>query len=565
MSQSTPSQRPPPRDAALAAVFGAVDFARLTAARVLMVGAGGIGCELLKNLVLSGFRTIHVVDLDTIDLSNLNRQFLFQRQHVKKSKAHVAKEAALRFNPAADVTSYHESIFAPEFSVSWFASFDIVLNALDNLQARRHVNLMCLAANVPNLTHCYECEPKPTPKTFPVCTIRSTPSAPIHCIVWAKNYLFNKLFGEDDEDSEIKEGADEDKEELEKLKREANELKVLRNAIGNDGFGRSVLEKIYVADVERLVSMTDMWKFRKPPTPLALGTKELGGGGVKFENDIKRNHNVWSVKENLNVFLDSAKLLGDRLLQLRLDDASAALSFDKDDEEVMDFITAATNLRAHVFGIELLSRFKAKEMAGNIIPAIATTNAIIAGLIVLEAFKILAGRWKDCQNTFLVYGGKRSQLISGEKPPDKAADECAVCRNGFLSLTADVDKLTLGAFVKDILKSDKSLGLKGEISLSEGGRLLYDDDFDDSAEMTLSALGVTHGKNLIVIHDGDDDASNFNINFFIEHKNGISPMLSGDRTFPPRPKRPTEDEQDGGPDAQKQKVALEDDSDIEIL
>ena len=54
-----------------------------------MIGAGGIGCELLKNLVLTGFGEIHIVDLDTIDLSNLNRQFLFRHEHIKKSKALV--------------------------------------------------------------------------------------------------------------------------------------------------------------------------------------------------------------------------------------------------------------------------------------------------------------------------------------------------------------------------------------------------------------------------------------------------------------------------------------------
>lgn len=76
----------------------------LSQSRVLLVGAGGIGCELLKNLVLTGFGEVHIIDLDTIDLSNLNRQFLFRHEHIKKPKALVrlvtSPSAVLRSLPS---------------------------------------------------------------------------------------------------------------------------------------------------------------------------------------------------------------------------------------------------------------------------------------------------------------------------------------------------------------------------------------------------------------------------------------------------------------------------------
>ena len=107
-----------------------------------------------------------------------------------------------------------------EYSTSFFKQFTLVMNALDNKTARSHVNRMCLAAEVPLIesgtagylgqvtvikkgkSECYDCIPKPGQKSFPGCTIRNTPSEPIHCIVWAK-HLFNQLFGEADPDEDV--------------------------------------------------------------------------------------------------------------------------------------------------------------------------------------------------------------------------------------------------------------------------------------------------------------------------------------------------------------------------
>lgn len=65
------------------------------------------------------------------------------------TKPQVAKESAAKFNPNVDIIAYHDNIKDSRFNVAWFQSFRIVFNALDNLDARRHVNKMCLAANVP--------------------------------------------------------------------------------------------------------------------------------------------------------------------------------------------------------------------------------------------------------------------------------------------------------------------------------------------------------------------------------------------------------------------------------
>jgi ubiquitin-like 1-activating enzyme E1 B len=206
--------------------------------KLLVVGAGGIGCELLKNLILTGFNNIEIIDLDTIELSNLNRQFLFQKCHVGKPKALIARQSVLKYDTNATIIAHHDSVMSTKYNVEYFKQFSLVLNALDNKAARSHVNRLCLAANKPLIesgsagymgqitliqkgkTECYDCLPKPAQKTFPGCTIRNTPSESIHCIVWAK-HLFNQLFGAEDPDEAVSPDG-EDPENMGTLQKHSN-------------------------------------------------------------------------------------------------------------------------------------------------------------------------------------------------------------------------------------------------------------------------------------------------------------------------------------------------------
>ena len=84
-------------------VLGRDAYTLLKDAKVLMVGAGGIGCELLKNLVCSGFSNITVVDMDTIELSNLNRQFLLPKTTLESQRPSPPAKLSSHYIQQSDV------------------------------------------------------------------------------------------------------------------------------------------------------------------------------------------------------------------------------------------------------------------------------------------------------------------------------------------------------------------------------------------------------------------------------------------------------------------------------
>ena len=107
-------------------------------AKLLVIGAGGLGCEILKNLALCGFKNVFVIDLDTIELSNLNRQFLFRKNDIGKFKAEVATNLIKSKFPHMDIKWDNKKV--QQYETSFFKDFHVIIGGLDNLEARRWLN-----------------------------------------------------------------------------------------------------------------------------------------------------------------------------------------------------------------------------------------------------------------------------------------------------------------------------------------------------------------------------------------------------------------------------------------
>lgn len=138
------------------------------------------------------------------------------------------------------------------------------------------------------------------------------------------------------------------------------------------------------------------------------------------------------------------------------------------------------------------------EMAGNIIPAIATTNAIISGLIVLQALHLLRKSYHALKNVHLQFKPTVPLSSITLSPPNL---QCGVCRDVYSQILCDPARVTL----REVIDGLRPAGTEDrEVSTYEDKRMLSDPDFDDNLERTLESLSVTAGKFLsIVDEDGE--------------------------------------------------------------
>ncbi|KAG2587941.1 NEDD8-activating enzyme E1 catalytic subunit-like [Panicum virgatum] len=353
---------------------------------VLVVGAGGLGCELLKDLALSGFKKLHVIDMDTIDVSNLNRQFLFRVQDVGKSKAEVAAKRVMERVSGVNIEPHFCRIEDKE--IEFYSQFHIIVLGLDSIEARSYINSVACGfleydsndnpleetvkpmvdggtegfkgharVIIPGTTPCFECNIWlfPPQVKFPLCTLAETPRTAAHCIEYAHLIKWDEIH---------------------------------------------------------------------PGKP-----------------------------------------------------------FDADDAEHMQWIYSEALKRAELFGISGVTYSLTQGVVKNIIPAIASTNAIISAACALEAFKLFSGCSKNVSN-YLTYNGLEGTHIKvTEFVRDK---DCLVCGPGTL-IELDTSS-TLAEFIK-MLEEHPKLRIS-KASVTHEGNNLYMQSPEVLEQMTRPNLSV---------------------------------------------------------------------------
>jgi len=193
------------------AIFGNEIQKKLNNLNIFIIGAGALGCEYLKNLSLMGVSTDKdsstiITDNDLIEISNLNRQFLFHKKDIRKHKSKIAVEQAKLINK--DFNCKNLELLVNEetenfFNEKFWKKNDFILTAVDNKIARKYIDNQCTKYTktlidtgtlgtagssqvfVPFKTCCYNDILDIPESSIPLCTLRNFPSKIEHCIEWA--------------------------------------------------------------------------------------------------------------------------------------------------------------------------------------------------------------------------------------------------------------------------------------------------------------------------------------------------------------------------------------------
>ncbi|KAL9242583.1 hypothetical protein vseg_016569 [Gypsophila vaccaria] len=380
-------------------VFGAKLQKKLEEAKLFVVGSGALGCEFLKNLALMGVSCgnegkLTITDDDVIEKSNLSRQFLFRDWNIGQSKSTVAATAAASMNPRLRIEALQNRA-SPEtenvFDDTFWENLSVVINALDNVNARLYIDQRCvyfqkpllesgtLGAKcntqmvIPHLTENYGASRDPPEKQAPMCTVHSFPHNIDHCLTWARSEF---------------EGL------LEKTPAEVNaylsnpgEYAAAMTKAG-DAQARDTLERVIEClDSDRCETFQDCITWAR----------------LRFEDYFSNR-----VKQLTFTFPEDAVTSTGAPFWSAPKRFPRPLQFSTDDQSHLHFVTAASILRAETFGIPMPDWVKSQQKMAD-----AVSNVIVPDFEPKKGVKIVTDEKEtSVSNASIDDGEVIEQLIS---------------------------------------------------------------------------------------------------------------------------------------------------------
>lgn len=420
-------------------VFGKDILESIQKTRPFIIGSGAIGCELIKNLGMLGVKEMFLTDMDYIEKSNLSRQFLFNDDDIRKSKAQTAAKKIKLMNSDTNVRVYENKVCKETedvFNKDFHKKVDIYLNALDNQDARIYVDQLAIKYTkplidsgttggkgnvqviVPHLTESYGSAKDPDDKVgIPICTIKSFPFKQAHTIQWARE-LFETEFNEIP--SKVSKYFTENNLESATPSEIMSIIKQLYKyrdfTVSKEGYHK-VLSHIFVENFD--YGIKELLKKYSDPEKKSEVEGKILPCVLVYETMKKEiidfmtfGFNIMSQMFNtyFEYHFDDFPIISSQSFNIdyeqvaELNNFSFAdsiikviapimkkIDFEKDDDLLghVQWLLTSSNIRNYQYKIEQADLFSTRKIAGNIIPAMITTTSLVSGYQILEYIKLI--------------------------------------------------------------------------------------------------------------------------------------------------------------------------------